>query len=225
MTSSAFYVFIILTSVWNYLVCWHASCLPSPHLPKLPREQGLCLSFSSPDLGTQNGAWYIIGTSWMNEWVSDCYLFVVILGDVILFSVFDFLTQSPLEIPCAAIFVYFPISSFLSHEDRFLFVQSGFCSQMLSLSPQPSWAAFLSVFVYKMVFIGSQLFEICTILFLAFHELQIFSAFIGHYCGKDFMNIEQSIIEELFLVCKLNPFSRDLSPFFFFLVSVFCFPK
>lgn len=74
----------------------------------------------------------------MNGGVSECYLFVVILGDVILLSVFDFLTQSPLETPCAAIFVYFPVSPFLSHEDRFLFVQSGFCSQILSLSPQPS---------------------------------------------------------------------------------------
>lgn len=71
-----------------------------------------------------------------------------------------------------------------------------------------------------MVLIGSQLFEICTVLFLAFYELKIFLAFIGHYCAKDFMSIEQSIIEELFLVCELNSFSSDLSLLFFFCFSL-----
>lgn len=129
-------------------------CLPSSHLLKFQENRALgflvhdrtwtprkCLARSGDFIN-----------EWINEWRGECYLSVVMLGDVLLLSVFDFfLTQSPLEGPHAAICIYFPV---FDHDLSFLIRTDFSCSVGIfvlryhlsfPIPPEilPSWSLFI----------------------------------------------------------------------------------
>lgn len=151
--------------------------------------------------GHPGSAWHVAGTSWMNDWINE-WMFTFIQFNIqwmltflwsflemcfsFLFSIFFFLTQSLLEGPCAAICIYFPV---FDHDLSFLIRTDFSCSVGILfldmiVSPHPSWDSSFLVFVHNMTYIGSELFEICTGLFLAFMNSNFFWHLLGTTVGE-----------------------------------------